>query len=182
AAGELLYCYNIVQPRNVMPVHGEVRHLVANAELAKATGVPRTVVVTDGGVVDLTRGGEARVAGQIEATYIFVDGTSVGDISESSLTDRKILGEEGFISIVCIVDTRAGTIVSGPDVHARGFLEDESIFDGVRGDMVQALLQSMADGVTDSHRLQQVIRRTIGRWVSSRHRRRPMIVPVVIEV
>src|SRR5699024_11216802 len=68
AAGELLYCYNIVQPRNVMPVHGEVRHLVANAELAKATGVPRTVVVTDGGVVDLTRGGEARVAGQIEAS------------------------------------------------------------------------------------------------------------------
>jgi len=181
SAGELLYCYNIVRPRNVMPVHGEVRHLVANAELAKATGVPRTVVVRDGGVIDLAKG-VAKVVGQIEASYIFVDGSTVGDISESSLTDRKILGEEGFISIVCVVDIQGRTILSGPDIHARGFVEDDSVFDSVRTEMVQSLHSLMADGVTDTHRLQQGIRRVIGRWVSATFRRRPMIVPVVIAV
>ena len=181
SAGELLYCYNIVQPRNVMPVHGEIRHLVANAELAKATGVPRSLVITDGGVVDLADG-VATVVGQIDASYIFVDGSTVGDISESALTDRKILGEEGFISVVCVVDTRDTAIVSGPDIHARGFVEDDSIFDGVRAEIISAVVAAMKEGATDTHRLQQVIRRTIGRWVNTTHRRRPMIVPVVVAV
>ncbi len=181
SAGELLYCYNIVQPENVMPVHGEIRHLVANAELARATGVPRSIVVTDGGVVDLADG-VAKVVGQIDASYIFVDGSTVGDISESSLTDRKILGEEGSISIVCVVDTREMNVVSGPDIHARGFVEDDSIFDDVRAEIITAVVSAMKDGAQDSHRLQQVIRRTIGRWVNVTHRRRPMIVPVVVTV
>jgi ribonuclease J len=181
SAGELLYCYNIIKPRNVMPVHGEIRHLIANADLAVATGVPRdqTIIAEDGTVVDLQHG-RARAVGKVDAGYIFVDGTTVGDITET-LTDRRILGEEGFISVIAVVNTHAARIVSGPDIHARGFTEDDGVFDSVRGQIVAALEEALADGVDDSHRLQQVIRRRMGKWVNDKYRRRPMIVPVVIQ-
>ncbi len=181
SAGELLYCYNLLKPRNVMPVHGEIRHLIANAGLARQTGVPEegTIVVEDGAVVDLARG-RARVVGQLECGYIFVDGSTVGDIGDSELTDRRILGEEGFISIVVVVNFHDNTIVSGPDIHARGFVEDDSVFDGIRSDLAQVLLTSLADGVEDTYQLQQVVRRTIGRWVNNNYRRRPMILPIVV--
>ncbi len=183
SAGELLYCYNIVRPRNVMPVHGEVRHLMANADLAVATGVPRerVVLAEDGTVVDLAKG-RAKAVGQVDTAYIFVDGSTVGDISEASLTDRKILGEEGFISVVVVVNTRNQKLVSGPDIHARGFNEDQTIFEPVAAQITKALEEALGDGVTDSQRLQQVVRRTIGRWVSNSYRRRPMIVPLVVTV
>jgi ribonuclease J len=182
SAGELLFGYNIVRPRNVMPVHGEVRHLIANGDLAVATGVPRerTIIAEDGSVIDL-QNGRARIVGKVDCGYVFVDGTTVGDISEASLTDRRILGEEGFISVVAVVNTHASKIVSGPDIHARGFVEDDSIFDAVRPLIVGALEEALAEGVDDSYRLQQVIRRRLGRWVSDTHRRRPMIIPVVIQ-
>ena len=182
AAGELLYAYNIVRPRNVMPVHGEVRHLNANGDLAIATGVPpeRTIIAEDGTVVDLANG-RAKIVGKVDAGYIFVDGSMVGDISQVSLTDRRILGEEGFISVIAVVNTHAAKIISGPDIHARGFVEDDSVFDGVRPLIITALEEALAEGVDDSHRLQQVIRRQMGKWVNDTHRRRPMIIPVVIE-
>ncbi|MET0695599.1 MAG: ribonuclease J [Propionibacteriaceae bacterium] len=181
SAGELLYCYNIVKPRNVMPVHGEIRHLIANGDLAIATGVPkeRTIIAEDGSVVDLQHG-KARIVGKVDTGYIFVDGMTVGDITET-LTDRKILGEEGFISVIAVVNTHANKIVSGPDIHARGFVEDDSVFDSVRQQIITALEAALADGVDDSHRLQQVIRRRLGKWVNDKYRRRPMIIPVVIQ-
>ncbi len=182
SAGELLYCYNIVRPRNVMPVHGEIRHLIANGNLAISTGVPaaRTIIAEDGAVVDL-RNGQAKIVGKVDAGYIFVDGITVGDISEGALTDRRILGEEGFISVITVVNTHSSTIVSGPDIHARGFVEDDSVFDAVRPLITAALEAALAEGVDDSHRLQQVIRRRVGKWVNDTHRRRPMIIPVVIQ-
>jgi ribonuclease J len=182
SAGELLFSYNLVRPRNVMPIHGEARHLIANAELAIATGVPRerTIIAEDGSVIDLENG-LARLVGKVDSGYIFVDGTTVGDISEASLTDRRILGEEGFISVVTVVNTHASKIISGPDIHARGFLEDDSVFDPVRPMITAALEEALADGVDDVYRLQQVIRRRLGRWVSDTHRRRPMIIPVIIQ-
>jgi ribonuclease J len=182
SAGELLFCYNIIRPRNVMPVHGEIRHLTANGDLAVATGVPRerTIIAEDGMVIDL-EGGTARIVGKVDAGYIFVDGTTIGDISELSLTDRRILGEEGFISVITVVNTHASKIVSGPDIHARGFVEDDAVFDDVRPLIVSALEAALQEGVNDSHRLQQVIRRQLGKWVSDTHRRRPMIIPVVIQ-
>jgi ribonuclease J len=182
AAGELLYCYNIVKPRNVMPVHGEVRHLMANADLAMATGVlkERTIIAEDGAVIDL-QNGRARVVGKVDAGYIFVDGSMVGEISEASLTDRRILGEEGFISVITVVNTHSSKIVSGPEIHARGFVEGDAVFDAVRPLIVAALEAALADGVDDTHRLQQVIRRRLGKWVNDTHRRRPMIIPVVIQ-
>ncbi|HMR48605.1 MAG TPA: ribonuclease J [Arachnia sp.] len=180
SAGELLYCYNILKPRNVLPVHGEIRHLIANAKLAQATGIPAesTLVAEDGAVIDLANG-KARIVGQIEAPYIFVDGKTVGDITES-ISDRKILGEEGFISIVTVVDVDQRAILSGPDITARGFAEEDSVFDGVRKEIADAVVQAMREGVDDSRKLQQVTRRVIGSWVSRRLRRRPMIVPVVV--
>jgi len=182
SAGELLYTYNIVGPRNVMPVHGEPRHLIANGELAAATGVPenRVVLIEDGGVVDLANG-VAKVVGQVECGYVFVDGSTVGDLSESSLKDRRILGDEGFISVVVVVDLHNRSITAGPEVHARGFAEDDSVFDSVVPQLSRALTDAMANGTDDVHALAQIVRRTVGRWVNQRHRRRPMIIPVVID-
>jgi ribonuclease J len=182
SAGELLYCYNIVRPRNVMPVHGEIRHLVANAELAVATGVPRerVVVVEDGVVVDLVDG-VARAVGAIECGYVYVDGASVGEITEVDLKDRRILGEEGFISIVVVVDSATGKVITGPDIHARGFAEDDTIFDQVRPRIADALATAAAEGTPDAYQLQQIVRRVVGRWVNESYRRRPMILPLVIE-
>jgi ribonuclease J len=183
SAGELLYCYNIIKPRNVMPVHGEARHMHANAELARASGVPgdNVVVAEDGVVVDLIDG-QARIVGKVDCGYVYVDGSSIGDITEASLKDRRILGEEGFISIVVVIDSQRGKVLSEPDIQARGFAEDEGTFDAVRQPIIDALDKVLSGGVEDTYQLQQAIRRVVGRWVSNTHRRRPMIIPVVLEV
>ena len=180
SAGELLYCYNIVKPRNVMPVHGEVRHMRANADLARATGVENVVLAEDGVVVDLIDG-VARITGKVEVGYVFVDGTTIGDISEASMKDRRILGEEGFLSVIVVVDSVTGKVVSGPEIHARGFAEDESAFADIRQPIIDAINASIAEGTSDPYQLQQTVRRVVGRWVNRAHRRRPMIIPVVIE-
>jgi ribonuclease J len=183
AAGELLYCYNIVKPKNVMPVHGEWRHMRANAELAISTGVKRsnTIVVDNGVVVDLSEG-KAQVVGAVPVGYVYVDGQSIGDITEASLKDRRILGEEGFISVIVVIDSQTGKIVAGPDIHARGFAEDLALFDEVKNRIENALAGAVAGGINGTHQLSQVVRKTVGSWVGEEHRRRPMIVPVVIEV
>lgn len=182
SAGELLYCYNIVRPANVMPVHGEIRHLLANAELARATGVPadRVVIAEDGVVVDLVDG-IAKIAGKVDCGYVFVDGSSVGDLTESSLKDRRILGEEGFISVIAVIDSVKGKVAAAPEIHARGFAEDDSVFDEIQQPIIDALEAVLAEGGHDNYQLQQAMRRVVGRWVSGKHRRRPMIIPVVIE-
>lgn len=182
AAGELLYCYNILRPRNVLPVHGEYRHLMANARLAQDTGVPadRALLADNGTVVDL-RDGVARIVGQLDLGFVYVDGSSVGAITEADLKDRRILGEEGFISVIVVVDAATGRIISGPEVHARGVAEHEGVFDDVKPKIAAALAEAAESGVRDTHALSQVVRRTIGRWVNQRLRRRPMIVPLVIE-
>ncbi len=180
SAGELLYCYNLVRPRNVLPVHGEIRHMLANAALARQTGVGNVVIAEDGVVVDLVDG-VAKISGKVDCGYVVVDGASIGDITESSLKDRRILGEEGFISVIVVVDSVTGKLVSGPEIHARGFAEDDSVFEEVRPQIEQAVNQAVSEGVDDPYQLQQTIRRRIGRWVNSKHRRRPMIIPVVVE-
>ncbi|PJJ72520.1 ribonuclease J [Diaminobutyricimonas aerilata] len=182
AAGELLYCYNILKPRNVLPVHGEYRHLTANAALAIETGVPaeNTFVGEDGMVLDL-RDGVARVAGQLDLGHVYVDGSSVGEITDADLKDRRILAEEGFISIFIAVDMQTGRPIVGPEIQSRGFAEDESVFDAVKPQIIKALGEAAANGTRDQHAYSQVVRRTVGRWVNTQHRRRPMIVPVVIE-
>ncbi|GAB4071819.1 ribonuclease J [Angustibacter speluncae] len=182
SAGELLYCYNVIRPRNVMPVHGEVRHLHANAELARRTGVPaeRVVVVEDGVVVDLVDGA-AKVVGAVPCGYVYVDGSSVGEITDADLKDRRILGDEGFISIFVVVDSSSGQVVVGPEIAARGVAEGDDVFDSIKPQVTQALLEATAKGTTDVQQLQQVVRRVVGRWAGTKLRRRPMIIPTVVE-
>ena len=182
AAGELTYCYNIVKPRNVLPVHGEWRHMFANAELAVATGVPREQVLLaeDGVVVDLVDG-VARIVGAIPAGYIYVDGSSVGGTDEAMLKDRRILRDEGFITCIVVIDAATGKIAAGPEITARGFAEDQEVFDQVIPRVEAAIISATEGGITDEHQLQQVIRRTVGSWVGGKIRRRPMIIPIVIE-
>ena len=182
ASGELLYAYNIVKPKNVLPVHGEPRHLRANANLAIKSGVkPENVVIAEDGVVVDLANGKARIVGAVPCGYVYVDGASVGDISEVSLKDRRILGEEGFISCVVAVDSQTKKVVVGPEIHARGFAEDDSIFDPVIILVRNGLEAALREGMTDQLQLQQLTRRILGKWVNEAHRRRPMIVPVVIE-
>lgn len=182
-AGELLFALNAARPRNVMPIHGEWRHLRAHARLAEQVGVPsdNVVLADDGVAVDLSRG-QARVAGAVHCGYVYVDGLSVGDITESHLRDRRILGGEGFVSVVVVVDTATGKVLSGPEVHARGSGIDDEDFGDVIPRLEDALARAAADGVGDVHQLRQLVRRTTGRWVNEVFRRRPMIVPVVVEV
>ena len=179
---ELLHVYNIVQPRNVMPIHGEIRHLVANGGLAVKTGVApeRVMLCEDGVAVDL-HAGVSRIAGQVPCGYIYVDGSSVGEIDEAELKDRRILAEEGFVSVYAVVETTTGTILAGPHIQARGVAEDDSVFEEILPDVTEALSAALETGKADAYSLQQVMRRTLGRWIGRRLKRRPMIVPVVIE-
>ncbi|AEH10901.1 MULTISPECIES: ribonuclease J [Protofrankia] len=182
-AGELLYVLNATRPSNVMPVHGEWRHLRAHGALAEATGVPadRIVLADDGMVVDLVDG-QANITGVVPCGYVYVDGLAVGDVGESSLKDRRILGDDGFITITVVVDAASGKVVGGPELSARGFSDAREAFEQVRGLVSEALAESMRSGMVDVAALQQLVRRTVGRWVSDTYRRRPMIVPVVVEV
>ncbi|MBF4619028.1 ribonuclease J [Clavibacter sp. VKM Ac-2873] len=182
AAGELLYCYNILKPRNVLPVHGEYRHLVANQQLAIQTGVPErnTFLAEDGTVLDM-KDGHVRVTGQLDVGYVYVDGSTVGEITDADLKDRRILSEEGFVTIFAVVEPQTGKVIVGPEIEARGFAEDSKVFDSVKPLVVKALAEAAANGTRDTHAYAQVVRRTVGRWVNSSHRRRPMIIPVVIE-
>ena len=184
SAGELLYCYNIVRPKNVMPVHGEVRHLIANGRVAESTGVApeRIVLARDGYVVDLADG-KAQVVGAIPNGYVYVDGSSVGEISEADLKDRRILGDEGFISVFAVVNSETGALIAGPEIHARGVAEDDVVFEKIKPQIVTALEQAVADQADrrDPYQLQQVMRRVVGRYASQRLRRRPMIIPIVVE-
>ena len=183
AEGELLYTYNIVQPKNVMPIHGEIRHLIANGKIAQATGVPEenVALAEDGVVVDL-KDGQARVVGQVDCEYVYVDGGSIGEIDEDQLKDRMTLGEEGFVSVFAAVDVPTKIIAAGPHITARGMAEDEGVFREVLPDVTEALQKALNQGDSDPYRLQQAMRRALGRWVARRLRRRPMIVPVVVEI
>ncbi len=182
-AGELLYLLNLVRPRNFMPVHGEWRHLRAHARLAEETGISsdRVVIAEDGDVIDLVEGAARRV-GHVKSRYVYVDGLAVGDVGETLLTERKILGDGGFIATTVVVDSVTGKVVGGPTVSAKGFSEDPAVFDPVLPLITDALDRAAEEGVSDPHQLQQVVRRTVGRWVNETYRRRPMIVPTVVEV
>ncbi|MFV2111423.1 ribonuclease J [Micromonospora sp. LOL_025] len=182
-AGELLYLLNVVRPSNLMPVHGEWRHLRAHARLGIESGVApdRVVLCEDGDVVDLVEG-RANLVGHVKSRYVYVDGLAVGDVSESLLTERRILGDGGFIATTVVVDSVTGKVVGGPTLSAKGFSEDPEAFSPVIPLVTEALNRAASDGITDPHQLQQIVRRTVGRWVNDAYRRRPMIVPTVVEV
>jgi len=182
-AGELLYLLNVVRPSNLLPVHGEWRHLRAHARIGVESGIsPENVVLCeDGDVVDLVDG-QARLVGHVKSRYVYVDGLAVGDVGESLLTERRMLGDGGFIAATVVIDSVTGKVVGGPAVSAKGFSENPEAFDEVIPLITEALSRAAADNITDPHQLQQLVRRTVGRWVNDTYRRRPMIVPTVVEV
>ena len=182
-AGELLFVLNVTKPGNFLPVHGEWRHLRAHAKLAALSGVPEgnIVIADDGWVVDLVDG-QAKITGAVPCGYVYVDGLSVGEVTDEQLKDRRILGEEGFVSVIIVLDSTTGKAVAPPELHARGSGIDEASLNEVRPKIEEALARAAADNVTDPHQIQQLVRRAVGRWVSDNYRRRPMIIPRVIEV
>ncbi|MGH3951096.1 MAG: ribonuclease J, partial [Pseudonocardiaceae bacterium] len=183
SAGELMFLYNAIRPSNVMPVHGEWKHLRANAELAVKTGVdPRNVAIAEDGVVVDLVDGRARRTGRVEVGHVYVDGLSVGDVGESTLSDRLVLGEGGFIAITVAIDHNTGRAVTSPTVSGRGFSDDPKALDAVVPLVEMELARTEAEGITDTHRIAQAVRRVVGRWVAQAYRRRPMIVPTVIPV
>ena len=115
--------------------------------------------------------------------YVYVDGSSVGDVTESSLKDRRILRDEGFISVVVVVDSVTGKVSGGPEIHARGFAEDDSVFDErARARSRRRSTRPRPRASATARQLEQLVRRTVGKWVSDTYRRRPMIIPLVVEV
>jgi len=182
AAGELRYVFNIVKPTYVMPIHGEWRHLKANALLAQSVGVPadHVLVAANGACVDLNAD-HAVISGAYSLREVYVDGTSVGSVDESLLKDRLILGEEGFISVYAAVDIAQQSVVVGPEIVDRG-VGETSDTTKVEAEVAKALVEAMKDGIEDPHELSQKARKIVGKWVGTTHRRRPMIVPVVIGI
>lgn len=184
AAGELTQVLNAVRPANFLPVHGEGRHLRAHSHLAHLTGVPkeRTFVVHDGDVIDLVDG-VATVTGHVQAGFTYVDGVGVGEVGEESLRDRRILRDEGFISVVAVVDSATGDIVSGPEVSARGFADDDEPLQDIRsrvGEAIRATAETSSE--VDIDELRRAIKRAVGSRVSRFYRRRPMLLVYVVAV
>jgi ribonuclease J len=182
-AGELRTLLNVAKPRYLMPVHGEWRHLRAHAALAEQTGMARdrVLLAEDGVVVDLVDG-KASITGSVPVGNVYVDGLNVGDVGEESLQERRILGDEGFVALTVVIEPSTGTIVRPVHLSTRGFSDDPTAFDEVLRLVEDNLKRELSDGQTDAHRLSQSIRRTVGKWVSDTHRRRPMIIPTVLEV
>ena len=126
--------------------------------------------------------GRASVVGAVRSGYVYVDGLSVGEVTETSLKDRRILGDEGFVSIVVVMDSATGKVSAGPEIHARGSGIDDAALVDVVPRIQDAIEAAVADGMADTSQLQQVVRRVVGRWVNENYRRRPMIIPLVVEV
>jgi ribonuclease J len=182
SAGELVYCYNLVKPRNVMPVHGEFRHLKANGALAASTGVPadRVIIAEDGVVVDLDKR-RAKITGKVDAGYVYVDAMTVGGVTEASLKDRRALAEEGVVTVVLIVDAHTGKLAEPPDFLARGFVHDDTTFKAVVPTIEDALARAAKEGIGDARQLEELIGRAVGNWTFRTWRRRPVVIPVVID-
>jgi len=181
-AGELLFLYNGVRPRNVMPVHGTWRHLRANAALAASTGVPpENIVLAENGVsVDLIAG-RASISGAVTVGKMFVDGLITGDVGDATLGERLILSS-GFVSITVVVHRGTGRPAGPAHLISRGFSEDPKALEPVAQKVERELEALAADNVTDPTRIAQAVRRTVGKWVGETYRRQPMIVPTVIEI
>ncbi len=182
SAGELSYVYNIVKPRNVLPVHGEVRHLAANAAVAVRTGIPqsRVLLATDGMVVDLVDG-TATITGHVPAIHIYVDDTIVGGVDEAALNDRRTLGTEGVVTVLATISADTGDMVEPLEFIARGFLHDDSTFAAVAPRIEAALAKAVKQGIRDHTQLEQRIEQAFSTWTTRSRRRNPLIIPIVLE-
>jgi ribonuclease J len=176
---------SLVRPRWFIPIHGERRHLAHHAKLATEVGVPgdHVLVCEDGDVVDV--GEEVRIADRVPAGMTFVDGLGIGDVGEVVLRDRRKLSADGVVVVVITIDAHHGEIVAGPDIVNRGFVFDETagdILEEARIRVMLSLKESSAAEVIDRSVLEQNIRRTLGRYFYEVTQRKPVILPVIMEV
>ena len=167
-----------------MPIHGEYRHMFANARLGELMGVPhdRVILCEDGDVLELTKK-ELRPVGRVPSGYLYVDGI-VGDVGQGVLRDRQKLAEEGVVVVVVTVDIQTGKVLVGPEIITRGWVyapEAEDLLDEACDAVADAVESSLGKGVRDVEALERDVRRAAGKFVSERTKRRPMIVPVVME-
>ena len=180
---EMRTLLSLVRPRNVMPIHGEYRMQAAHAQLASDAGVPdEAIVIAENGSVVELQGGHARIVDRIEAGVTFVDGLGVGDVEDVALRDRRRLAEDGVLIIVTTVTLSDGGEIAPPEVIARGFGEDEELLDDLRREADRVVRGLAGDGITEIKLLQEHVHDAVGQVVYDRTRRRPMILPVVIEV
>ncbi|MCY7287527.1 MAG: ribonuclease J [Cryobacterium sp.] len=183
SAGELVYCYNIVKPKNVLPYHGEWRHLKANADLAIRTGVPedQVLVVEDGVVVDLVDG-VAKVTGRVAAELVFVHGMTVGGGgSEEALADRVQLSNDGAVTILGILDTRTGLLTEPVEFIARGFVQDNEWIQGATKSIDDALRAANKVKIVTGAELEEIFTQSLTRWMQRKYRRIPVITSVVVD-
>jgi len=183
-ADELKTYLSITRPEWFVPIHGEYRHMVANAKLGYLMGVPRdhVLVCEDGDVLELSDDG-LQAVGRVPAGYLYVDGI-VGDVGQGVLRDRKVLAEEGVVVVVVTVDIETGKVLVGPEIITRGWVyapEAEDLLDEACDRVAEAVEKSLANGVRDVESLERDVRRAAGKFVNERTKRRPMIVPVVME-
>ena len=186
ASGELRTMLSLVQPKWFVPVHGEYRMMKAHARIAQETGVPaeRTMVVEDGAVVEL-RKGKVRRGEPVDAGYVFVDGLGIGDVEDVVLRDRHILAADGILVCVLSVDQATGELLAGPDLISRGFVYEgqaAAFYDEARAAIRDSLAGVPLEELADWAALRRHVRRSLGKFVWSRTGRRPMILPVVMEV
>jgi len=181
---EIKTLLSVTEPQWLIPVHGEYRHLVHHAELGQAMGIPpeRTLVCEDGDQITIDDSGIART-GQVPAGYLFVDGI-VGDVGQGVLRDRRVLAEEGVVVVVVTVGLEDGAILTGPEVITRGWVyapEAEALLEECADAVRQAVKETFAETTPDLDTIQRAVRRAAGRFVNDRTKRKPMIVPVVME-
>ena len=183
-ADELKTYMSLTRPEWLVPIHGEYRHMVANAKLGVVMGVPadNVLICEDGDVLELSDAGLAKV-GRVPAGYLYVDGI-VGDVGQGVLRDRRVLAEEGVVVVIVTVDIGTGKVLTGPEIITRGWVyapEAEDLLDEACDRVAAVVEQSLAAGVRDVESLERDVRRAAGKFVNERTKRRPMIVPVVME-
>ena len=178
-AEELRTLLGLLRPKAVMPIHGEFRMLAAHARLAQEAGVPASsiVIADNGDVVELSQDG-VRVVDKVEAGMTFVDGLGVGDISDVALRDRRHLSEDG---VLIVVATLSNGLASAPELISRGFAESDELMSEMRGEAQDILRGLLEDDIREIKLIQEHLHDGIGQLVYDRTRRRPMILPVVVE-
>ena len=178
--------HNLVRPKFFIPVHGEYRHLIHHAKLANEVGLPKEniFVMENGDVVELTAT-EGAIAGKVAAGRVLVDGLGVGDVGNIVLRDRRQLSQDGILIIVVTIDRSRGAVVAGPDIVSRGFVyvrEAEGLMEDAKDRVQQALDKCAQNGVSDWASIKFSVRDSLGRFLYERTRRRPMILPIIMEI
>jgi ribonuclease J len=183
-AEEIRTILGLVRPKAVMPIHGEFRMLAAHAQLAREGGVPADSIVLaeNGSVVELGPQGPPRIVGEVETGMTFVDGLGVGDVRDVALRDRRHLSEDGVLIVVATVSANGRRNSGPPELIARGFGDPGPILDELRGEATRVLDELLGDDITEIKLLQEHIHDSLGQLIYDRTGRRPMILPVIVEV